>query len=88
MSATSTRHYQLILQFLFAVGILFSILIFYAKPPLNYVCLAFMGVGLISGLLVLEDIQQKLFRWLFLLPIFWLVVIISLAAAKVLSPYV
>ncbi|MBW9257332.1 MAG: hypothetical protein K1566_04585 [Candidatus Thiodiazotropha sp. (ex. Lucinisca nassula)] len=88
MSAISTRHYQLILQILFAVGILFSILIFYVKPPLNYVCLVFMGGGLISGLLVLEDIQQKLFRLLFLLPIFWLVVIISLAVAKVLSPYV
>ncbi|MCG7900385.1 MAG: hypothetical protein JAY99_01825 [Candidatus Thiodiazotropha lotti] len=87
MGAISTRHYQLILQFLFAVGILFSILIFYVKPPLNYACLAFMGIGLISGLIFLENVQHKLVRLVLFVPIFWLVVIISLAVAKVLTPY-
>ncbi|MCG7874412.1 MAG: hypothetical protein JAZ11_20225 [Candidatus Thiodiazotropha lotti] len=88
MSAFSTTRYQWILQLLFAVGLLFSILIFYVDPPLNYACLAFMGIGLVSGLVFLESVQHKLARLVVLAPIFWLVVIISLAVAKVLSPYV
>ena len=87
MSAISDRYYKLILQVLFAVGCLFSVLIFYVKPPLNLVSLLFMGLGLVSGLVFLENVQHKLARMLLLIPIFWLVVIISLAVAKVLTSY-
>jgi hypothetical protein len=47
-----------------------------------------MGVGLVSGLIYLENVQRKLLRLLLLFVIFWLVVVFSLAVAKVLSPYV
>jgi hypothetical protein len=47
-----------------------------------------MGVGLVSSLIYLENVQRKLLRLLLLFVIFWLVVVISLAVAKVLSPYV
>jgi hypothetical protein len=52
----AARH-KLILEILFFVGSLSPILIFYSNPPITYVCLLFMVMGLVLGLLLLENVD-------------------------------
>lgn len=88
MENSICKYQKILTELLFMFGCFASFMFFTVTPPLTYICIMFMAIGLISGLVYRESIQSTFFKVAVFLPIIWLVILLSLLVAKTVKHYV